>query len=70
MLIGAYFTDGRCLVAPLPEAAQLLGVSEYIIAQALESKYRLQGVVITKAPKNAVQRIPTENCKIKIGGQK
>lgn len=69
MMIGAYFSDGRCLVAPKPQAAQLLGVSEYIIAQALESKYRLPGVVITKADKNAVCRIPQESCKIKIGGR-
>lgn len=68
MLIGAYFTDGRCLVAPLEQAAGLLGISEYMIAQALESKYKLRNVVITKAPKNTALRIPKESCRIKIKG--
>ena len=65
MIVGAYFSDGRVLVAPLEQAASLMGVTDYILRQTLNGKHVLRGCVPTKLPNDTPHRIPKEVPKVK-----
>lgn len=60
MMIGIYFPDGECVAAPLDRAAQLTGVSEYLIKQAMEGKHKFPGVVICRLPESSSVRVPAK----------
>lgn len=61
MIVGCYFKDGTAVSAPLEQAAQVIGVSEYAIRMALEGKQQIPGLVVCKLPNESPIRIP-EKC--------
>lgn len=65
MIIGAYFTDGTVLIAPLQQTAQLMGVSEGAIKMTMDGKHVMRGVILSKLPNDTPHRIPQKVPKIR-----